>query len=37
MVCGNNERVAPEQCDDGNKRNNDGCSNVCIIESGFGC
>ncbi len=30
--CGNGERVAPEECDDGNVQSNDGCSASCRLE-----
>ena len=30
--CGNNAIEAPEQCDDGNGNNNDGCSSTCTLE-----
>jgi cysteine-rich repeat protein len=36
-VCGNGFLTSDEQCDDGNKYNGDGCSSVCVIESGFYC
>ncbi|MFH0770146.1 MAG: DUF4215 domain-containing protein [Candidatus Peregrinibacteria bacterium] len=32
-VCGNGKVESPEQCDDGNKRNNDGCSATCKVEA----
>ncbi len=35
--CGNGTIQAGEQCDDDNVNNNDGCSAVCRIESGFMC
>lgn len=31
-VCGDSAIDAPEQCDDGNLSNGDGCSNQCVIE-----
>lgn len=31
-VCGNGTVEAPEQCDDGNTNNNDGCSGTCVEE-----
>jgi len=31
--CGDNLIVSPETCDDGNKINGDGCSDVCAIET----
>ncbi|MFA5799337.1 MAG: S-layer homology domain-containing protein [Candidatus Peribacteraceae bacterium] len=30
-VCGNGARENPEQCDDGNTLDSDGCSSICII------
>ena len=37
MVCGDGVVTGPEQCDDGNTDNDDGCSDVCMIESGYAC
>jgi cysteine-rich repeat protein len=38
MFCGNGIQEADEQCDDGNIRNNDGCSSTCrFIEVFTGC
>lgn len=38
--CGNGIWESPEQCDDGNKVNDDGCSSRCLLEgrpkNGFG-
>lgn len=31
-ICGNGIIESPEMCDDGNNRNYDGCSNVCVTE-----
>ena len=31
------ESVLGESCDDGNKVNGDGCSNVCKVENGWVC
>lgn len=31
-ICGNNTVESPEQCDDGNTTNGDGCTNSCSIE-----
>jgi cysteine-rich repeat protein len=31
-VCGNGTREAPEQCDDGNTQNLDGCNSGCLFE-----
>ncbi len=36
-ICGNGTMNAGERCDDGNASNNDGCSSVCTVESGFTC
>lgn len=30
--CGNGAIERDEQCDDGNKKNNDGCSSRCVVE-----
>ncbi len=35
--CGNGAPNGPEQCDDGNTDNGDGCSAVCQVEAGFEC
>lgn len=32
-VCGNGVTEAPEQCDDGNVQDSDGCSSICILVS----
>ncbi len=32
LVCGDGDREAPEECDDGNLQSGDGCSNTCNIE-----
>ena len=32
-VCGDGTREVPEECDDGNLINDDGCSSQCTIES----
>jgi cysteine-rich repeat protein len=37
VTCGDNTRDSNEECDDGNTRNGDGCSSLCLIETGFGC
>ena len=38
LDCGDGERSATEACDDGNNRNQDGCSADCsMIESGYRC
>ena len=36
-LCGNGIIQTGETCDDNNTINNDGCSNVCQIESGWSC
>jgi cysteine-rich repeat protein len=33
-VCGNTIREDPEECDDGNRRDCDGCSRNCLLETG---
>ena len=35
-LCGDGVQLEVD-CDDGNIRNNDGCSDQCLIESGFVC
>lgn len=35
--CGDRTRAGTEECDDGNTRNNDGCSAQCKIERGWQC
>ncbi|WP_304608626.1 choice-of-anchor A family protein [Hyalangium versicolor] len=35
--CGDGNRSADEQCDDGNTQNGDGCSSVCTVENGYLC
>lgn len=39
QLCGNGilEQILGEDCDDGNKLNGDGCSNLCKVESGWDC
>ncbi len=34
-TCSNHLRECEEECDDGNRDNDDGCSNVCFLERGF--
>jgi len=36
-ICGDSIRSPVEQCDDGNRNNDDGCDTKCIIESGWKC
>ena len=36
-IWGDSLRMPTESCDDGNTSNNDGCSNLCAIESGYTC
>ncbi|HRY77073.1 MAG TPA: DUF4215 domain-containing protein, partial [Candidatus Paceibacterota bacterium] len=36
-ICGNGIIESPEACDDGNTLSEDGCSNLCAIESGYSC
>lgn len=36
-TCGDGIKTTSEVCDDGNTNSNDGCSNVCVIESGYTC
>ncbi len=37
-ICGNKKvETGTEKCDDGNKKDGDGCSFVCAVESGFQC
>jgi cysteine-rich repeat protein len=36
-LCGNSVIDEGEECDDGNPNNGDGCSSICLIESGFMC
>ena len=36
-ICGNGAVAMPEQCDDGNTANGDGCSPRCTVESGYEC
>lgn len=35
--CGDGTVVAPEECDDGDRDDNDGCSATCTREPGFNC
>ena len=35
--CGNGVIDSPEECDDGRRRNGDGCSRRCTIEEGYSC
>ena len=36
-ICGNGAVAMPEQCDDGNTANGDGCRSDCTVESGYEC
>ena len=36
-VCGDGSRLFGEHCDDGNDKNHDGCTRLCLIECGFVC
>jgi len=36
-VCGNGIREGSEGCDDGDTSSGDGCSNLCVVESGWTC
>ncbi|MFA7718138.1 MAG: myxococcus cysteine-rich repeat containing protein, partial [Candidatus Absconditabacterales bacterium] len=36
-TCGNGIQEGTEACDDGNTDNGDGCSSICIVESGYTC
>ncbi len=35
--CGDGNRTADEQCDDGNTQDGDGCSSLCTVENGYLC
>jgi cysteine-rich repeat protein len=35
--CGDNILLSPEECDDSNTNNNDGCNSQCIIEPDWAC
>ena len=35
LLCGNGIREGEEECDDGNRRDFDGCSSLCFLEVGF--
>jgi cysteine-rich repeat protein len=35
--CGDRDLNIDEECDDGNRRNGDGCSSVCTVECGWSC
>ena len=37
IECGDGYRTLPEECDDGNINNGDGCSSTCRIEANFYC
>jgi cysteine-rich repeat protein len=36
-TCGDGRKVDIEKCDDGNRKNGDGCSADCAIEDGWSC
>lgn len=36
-LCGDGKRTTPEECDDGNTDNGDGCSSRCWVENGYSC
>ncbi|CAG9327427.1 unnamed protein product [Blepharisma stoltei] len=36
-ICGDGKHMGQAQCDDGNNRSGDGCSSVCIVETGWSC
>jgi cysteine-rich repeat protein len=36
-ACGDGVVLPPEQCDDGNTTNGDGCSSTCAVQPGFTC
>ena len=36
-VCGDRRLILPEECDDNNTINGDGCGSDCMIEEGFAC
>ena len=36
-ICGNGAVAMPEQCDDANTADGDGCSSSCTVESGYEC
>ncbi len=36
-ICGDAIKEGPEQCDDGDVDNNDGCSSGCTVETGWTC
>ena len=37
LLCGDNFLTAPEECEDGNTLDGDGCSSTCVIEIAPGC
>lgn len=37
VVCGDSILSSPEECDDGNIENLDGCSSACLNETGYDC
>jgi len=36
-ACGNGIVEDPEECDDGNRDEHDGCSSTCVVENGWSC
>lgn len=36
-ICGNGKRDQEEDCDDGNEKDDDGCSSWCAVENGWQC
>ena len=37
VTCGNGTFDAGEECDDGNREDDDGCSSDCLVDPGFSC
>ena len=37
IECGDGVILSPEECDDGDKEDLDGCDSDCLIEQGFNC
>lgn len=36
-TCGDGKNYNMVQCDDGNTRDGDGCSSICVAEPGYRC